>query len=74
MKILYYAKMKLREWLIYMGLIKDPTPIVPYWMHKHSCGCITYDEIGIVYFEKICREHKENRKYLWVGLQHPEGK
>lgn len=37
---------------------------------EHWCGCITEDYLDGVKFDKICKEHKANGKWVWIGLQH----
>jgi len=41
---------------------------------EHKCGCITEDYKRGVLFKKMCQRHKENRKFIWIALQHPKEK
>jgi hypothetical protein len=40
---------------------------------KHDCGCVTEKKSGII-LVKPCKIHGQNQKWVWVALQHKEGK
>ena len=42
--------------------------------YKHDCGCITADYKDGVEFVEMCSRHKNNEKYMWIAMQHPNGK
>lgn len=37
---------------------------------EHLCGCKTVKSDEAIRFNKICKKHKENRKYVFIALQH----
>lgn len=39
--------------------------------YKHWCGCITEKYRDGVAFAYMCDKHQNNRKYIWIALQHP---
>jgi hypothetical protein len=42
--------------------------------YKHWRGCITIKYKDGVAFKEMCKRHIENKKYIWIVLQHPEVK
>lgn len=39
---------------------------------KHWCGCITQNYEDGIEFTKMCEQHRINKKYIWIALQHPK--
>lgn len=39
---------------------------------EHWCGCKTKKIDGVINFNKICKKHKNNGKYVWIVLQHDD--
>jgi len=41
---------------------------------KHWYGCITAKYKDGIIFIEMCKRHIQNRKHIWIVLQHPKEK